>query len=443
MTTRFRFKGSASGLALATIAALGIGLLSLKPLVAKAKDDDKVFSHAFRNASAQQVLAWMASEGIQVKVERDQLPGRLMSFAFDGMNRDDLVLSFSRMVGLQAEKRGDVYSLMKGVGGDGPAEHLGSEGTQEPCPGTFQWMAPVIEDQERELARVIDPQFAMPLEELALIEAQQVDVKALVEEVLKAVEESGAKLTDQQKTKLRATLAEKLAKANAHSFMVAPDGNPFLFKMDEGQMKKWQLDQEKAMVELKKQMEELKKSGKMPEGGMFFMGPDGVHQWDSKEYERAMEELHKHLGELHGDGKFFFMGPEGAMKMDGEQHKKAMEELKKHIEELKAKGMYKEFDHEAFKKQMEEMHKQLGGEMKVLQLKLENIKKFVDSLTPAQKALADKQGYLRPEDLTKQQRELLGIGSDGDTDMSFQIDGKKIVIKSKGSAPARKGVVTA
>ena len=55
---------------------------------------------------------------------------------------------------------------------------------------------------------------------------------------------------------------------------------------------------------------------------------------------------------------------------------------------------------------------------------------FIKSLTKKQKALAEKQGFLKPDDLTKEQRVLLELGKEKNTDMTFNIDGEKIRIKS-------------
>ncbi len=61
----------------------------------------------------------------------------------------------------------------------------------------------------------------------------------------------------------------------------------------------------------------------------------------------------------------------------------------------------------------------------------QNLKQLIDSLTPAQKELSKKQGYLHMHDLTPAQRGLLGITSTGGTfDMQFSIDGKKLSIKN-------------
>jgi hypothetical protein len=187
------------------------------------------------------------------------------------------------------------------------------------------------------------------------------------------------------------------------------------------------------MEEMHKHLQELEKSGKL-------------HNLQGEGHKKAMEEMHKHLQELEKSGKLHNLQGEGHKKAMEQMHK-AMEEMHKsgfkglspeQIEKMKAEGM--RINSDEFKKHMEEMRKHLGENMKVMQIKLENVKKFVASLTPAQRELADKQGFLRPEDLTKEQRELLGIGEDkGEVNLSFSVDGKKVVIKSG----AKKTAITA
>ena len=118
-----------------------------------------------------------------------------------------------------------------------------------------------------------------------------------------------------------------------------------------------------------------------------------------------------------------------------------MEELHRHMQELEKSGELRKLHSDDFKKHLEQMQKELGENMKVLQIKLENVKKFIASLTPAQRELAKKQGHLKPSDLTKEQRELLGIGTDETVNITFQIDGEKVTIKG-GKTPAKEEVIT-
>ncbi|HEY0866982.1 MAG TPA: hypothetical protein VGE01_06380 [Fimbriimonas sp.] len=59
-------------------------------------------------------------------------------------------------------------------------------------------------------------------------------------------------------------------------------------------------------------------------------------------------------------------------------------------------------------------------------------KRFSQSLTPVQKELHKKQGYLKISDLTPEQREMLGIKGDGENiELEFRMDGDAIKVRSK------------
>jgi hypothetical protein len=400
MTTNRSIK---TGLAtLALVGAVTLGGAALTPVLARAKSGGETYSHAFRQATAGEVLAWMRSQGIDVQVGQGLLPEGRMSFAFDGMKRDELVRAFGTMVGLRTVQRDGVYSLLKGVGGDGTAERLGSEDAGDPCPlSSLDLPQDVWEielpDQDFDFDHDFDHDFDFDFE---MFDPGQ-DVGRIVEEVMKALEEagvfSGKALNEEQKQALQERLHERLGKMHGMRFFAMPKMGQFK-ALDPEHMKRFE-----------EQMKMLEKEGKLS-------------QLDKAEMEKAHEAMRKAMEEMQKSGGFMKLTPE-------------------QIEKMRAEGKF--FDHEAFQKRMEEMHKGLGENMKVLQLKLENVKKFIASLTPEQKALADKQGYLRPEDLTKEQRELLGIDGKGDVNMSFSIEGQKVVIKSKGEKSERKSVITA
>ena len=85
----------------------------------------------------------------------------------------------------------------------------------------------------------------------------------------------------------------------------------------------------------------------------------------------------------------------------------------------------------SFKKRMEKMQGELKIHMKDLELKLANLRKFMDSLTDEQKALAKKQGHLNWSDLTKEQQKLLGEFGKSAGTIRFHIDDEAIEIKQK------------
>lgn len=444
---------STTALALGTALAVGLGAAVLQPLVARAKAGGETYTFAFQRAMPQDVLRWMEVQGIAVQVNPADLPQKHLSFAFDGIERDELVKAFGSLVGLTAEKRGDVYSLMKGVGSDSANETLGSEGVCQSRGSGIIGGGWGMRDEERQQLekelQKLDPKiFAMPEgfdfdfdfdfdHDFDMEPGQEFfmvgpgfgqDPKALVEEIMKALEESGAfsgqKMNDEQKAALKARLTERLGRLHGGGMKMFDEQGHM--RMMEELQKSGKLQGEghkKAMEEMQKAMEEMRKSGYkgMTSEQIDKMKAEGM-RFNSDEFQKHMEQMHKAIEEAHKSG-FKGMSPE-------------------QIEKLKAEGM--RINSDEFKKHMEEMRKHLGENMKVMQIKLENVKKFVASLTPAQRELADKQGFLRPEDLTKQQRELLGIGEDkGEVNMSFSVDGKKVVIKSGAKAGAKKTGITA
>ena len=437
---------STTALALGAALAVGLGAAVLKPLVVSAKADGRTYTFAFQRAMPQDVLRWMHVQGIAVQVNPADLPQKHLSFAFDGIERDELVKAFGSLVGLQAERRGDVYSLMKGVGSDSANETLGSEGVGQSRGSGIIGGGWGMSDEERKqlekelqrfdheivvmpkefnhdfdfvvMPKEFDHKFDFDIEPVQEFFMFGQDHKALVEEIMKALEEAGAfsgqKMNDEQKAALKARLTERLGRIRGGGMKMF-DEQGHMRMMEELQMsgRLHQLQGEghkKAMEEMQKHMEEMRKSGfkGLTSEQIEKLKSEGMRV-NSEEFQKHMEQMHKAMEEMHKSG-FKGLTPE-------------------QIEKMKAEGM--RINSDEFKKHMEEMRKHLGENMKVMQIKLENVKKFVASLTPAQRELADKQGFLRPEDLTKEQRELLGIGEDkGEVNMSFSVDGKKVVIKS-------------
>ena len=450
MQTQDKRRIGLGALAMTTVVALGLVTSALWPVDASAKGDGGTLTHSFQQASPQEVLAWLQKQGLEIRFNKADLPQTHLTFAFDGVQREQVVRELGNMIGMTTQKRGDVYSLMKGVGGDSPSEYLGSEGASGQDRGLFEgrvWEMPFFggQDQKQELEKAQEKAFkyeGLPGKGFAYaMPGMGQDPQAIVDEVMKALEEAGVfqgkKFTDQQKQALREKLTAKLTEAHAKMQMM-----PFKGGMPEGFQ--WK---------------------EMPGGGkMFMLDPEHMKGLPSgEEYQKAMKEaqaaMEKALAEIRRSQA------EQGQGLKGDELRKAIEQsqvaLQKALEELRAGGKLKMldegelkklhdehmmFDNEAFKKSMEEMHKSLGEKMKVLRIKLENLKKFLATITPEQKALADKQGYLKTSDLTKEQRELLGIGEGGDVDMTFQVDDQKVTIKGKDKAEPKKGgggVITA
>ncbi len=434
-------------IALGAVVVGALAFSAISPLTASAKADDKVFSHNFKNAAPCEVLAWMKQEGIKIDVDQALIPDRLLTMVFDGANRDGVVNSFARTIGFQSEKRGDVYSLLKGT----DAVPYGE--------GSFD------EDQ--------DPAIAVEGFELAMI--QEPDTDGILEEVMSVLEEAG--VSPSQMKKIKARLKERLAKRHEMPMRFKMGDFPRIAegveipRIVEGmEIPEIAMDIEGMEIpEIAMDIEgmELPLMGNLEiEMDEDSMGQDGV----MKALMQAREAIDRAMAQLHGKG-MHAPNMKDRMRlhgMQGEEIKKHMAELEKQFGEgknFRFHGMDEEemaelekhfgkhgefefkFDEKAMQEHMKEMEKHFGekgefkfnmekfdknfGEgMKVLKFKMENLKKFIKSLTKEQKALADKQGFLRIEDLTKDQRALLDLEEGKDVDLNFNVDGDSIRIKS-------------
>lgn len=132
-------------------------------------------------------------------------------------------------------------------------------------------------------------------------------------------------------------------------------------------------------------------------------------KWDGKDFEKLREELKKQGIEMKTLGDL-----QRAKALDGNQAlrdrevKKALDQARKQID--------------VSKKQIEEARS--------LAAKSGDLSKLMKSLTPEQKELHKKQGYLKLSDLTADQRKLTGATGEGKFDMSIVIDGETLKIKN-------------
>lgn len=256
---------------------------------------------------------------------------------------------------------------------------------------------------------------------------------------------------------------------NTEHFYVAPDGKDFKFEMPKGQWKsfgegfKWSGPDGKAFKfempegDWKKFGEEFKQA--FPEGQWKSFG-ENMGKWgdqlhkklekykgkdekdltpeEKADIERIVEEHMKAMPEMK-EFKFDKL-PELELKMKGlEGHLKAgpmaelrMKELKDHLKQL-PHGELKLKEIEP--KVLERLHSLKDIEPKLSKIKvgMEGIDKLFASLTPDQLAKQDKNGYLTLEDLTAEQRKMLGDWASGSSniELAFTKDGKTIRIKSK------------
>ena len=528
-----RFQISVGALAVAAVVGLGYAAASLSPTKAYARtalgqshDSQTSYTRAFRSARPTEIVEWMREQGVRLDVDEAGLPGTLCTLNFQGIDQDEMVRAFGKLAGLRTERRGDVYSLMRGVGADSPSESLGAEDTQGRriggraffgSQGLGVWTGlPQIrvqrksgEEEEFEIEFEFDFDFDFDFDEEFDFdsddefdfdfEVQVRDVDQIIREVMAAIDEAGLmgdqKLTDEQKAKLKARLKERLGRLHGRMGLLEQrlgrinermlergermrlrfDSDEFKKHMDEmqrhfdsGEFKKHMEEMQRHFDsdEFKKHMKELELH-KLPEGLhlkelMELRGlPEGLHLKElmelrglqdrkmSKEDRERLEKAMKELRERFGQRGEFKKHMKAAMKA----REKAMAALKERLGE-RGEGLHFEgFDKEKFEKMMKEqfgergefrkrLEKMQGGlkiRMKDLELRLDNLRKFMESLTDEQKALAKEQGHLKGSDLTKEQQKLRGgFGKDGGT-IRFNIDDEAIKIpteKKKGGISA-------
>ncbi len=202
------------------------------------------------------------------------------------------------------------------------------------------------------------------------------------------------------------------------------------------------LEIEKAMKELEKEHAAFKWS---TSGHNFALGQSDVKIFTSdpeltKKLQAQIEEMLKGVKELKGQFQFKLDPKEmgeamKGFKFDGKSMKpldpKMMEKLQKEIAES-MKGL-KGLDGKMFV--MPAPGKEWSGvpgfKKPSFAFEKANLEKLMKSLTPAQKQLMDKRGYLVPTDLTPSQIELIGeLPMGKDWSISFSLNGQKLSIKS-------------
>ena len=129
-------------------------------------------------------------------------------------------------------------------------------------------------------------------------------------------------------------------------------------------------------------------------------GPDGEFNFEGKELTpEQREKLEKALKDL----------PNVKIEID-----KALQDLPKISAEAR-----------------EAMDKAMAERARAFKFEGANLTKIMETLTKEQWELHEKQGHLKPSDLTPAQRELLGAKGEGDFSITIDKDGKKLTIKSK------------
>ncbi|RYG27157.1 hypothetical protein EON82_00425 [bacterium] len=195
----------------------------------------------------------------------------------------------------------------------------------------------------------------------------------------------------------------------------------------------------KAFEEMQKAMEKAQKEMKFE-----FKDFKGLDKAQQEEVRKALEGARKDMDKARKDmerSRIEFRNFDGARVYGLD--KKQLEELrangkafdgarvygldKKTLEELRANG--RPLAGRVYgldKKQLDE----LRAKTRSLTIDGTNIGDVIKSLTPAQKEIQKKQGYLKSSDLTPEQCRILGITGEGSFDITIVRDGETIKIKS-------------
>lgn len=184
------------------------------------------------------------------------------------------------------------------------------------------------------------------------------------------------------------------------------------------------------------------------EDGLMFKWHDGEHNFKGLEDGNFMfdpGEMGEHIfkffeGDGEGTHKFFYQHDGEVFGMSEEEFKKHMEELHENLKDLKFE-VHKEFmnneDIKKLKEELKDMKIEIDREgikdLKAkIKLKSENIDKLITSLTKEQREKMDKNGHLTLDDLTKEQKSLLGdIADDAVFNIEVKTENGVIKIKNK------------
>lgn len=160
------------------------------------------------------------------------------------------------------------------------------------------------------------------------------------------------------------------------------------------------------------------------------------------EMKRAREEVAKAMqgvdkAKIEKEIAEAMKGHEKAMKVDKAKiDKQIAEAMKAHEKAMKEHKGLSDKQRAEIEKELKQSHEEMAKAHKEMakehMLHAENMKKLLDSITPAQWELQKKRGYLKLSDLTATQRALINVKSADDSlTLSYSIDGKKLVIKGQ------------
>ncbi|MDI9636840.1 hypothetical protein QM565_13875 [Geitlerinema splendidum] len=210
--------------------------------------------------------------------------------------------------------------------------------------------------------------------------------------------------------------------AGKHHFKFGDDGSGFSLHLDG------------ALAELHESLKNLK--------GLEFNGKkwDDLTDEEKAKFKADMEKMRDEIQKSFRDMKFDFDMDFPKIHLHGLSDKEKAEiekEMKTLREELKRDfgkdGKVRIEIDEEIRKAMEDARSEIKDATAKIKIQTENVGKLIRSLTPAQKKLMQERGYLKPSDLTPEQKKMVdGLDYKGTYNISLKTDDGEIRIKSDG-----------
>ncbi len=355
------------------------------------------------NGTFEDVVKWLRSTGVSFVIADSEISKRKISIKMENQPLKDAMEAIAEAMGGRWVKKGEVYTFSQG------------------SPFLFAPGAPAREIAPREFARVEG--FAIPPQALSgekMTPEQRAKFEKEMKNFAKGVEGfeippmvfSGEKMTQEQRAKFEKEVKGfKLDGKAFKELLELKDVEGKLLDLKRGDVKVW-INGKEATPEQIKKLES--------KGNLHFFGGDmkGLDEKTVKQIEEAMKISEKQL-DLHFKGMTEKQKAEMKKKFTFSDDLDLLDKAKQ--TEVRAKMLDAE------------KHLNLAKPMldKVKTMKFENadIKSLMKSLTPAQRELHKKQGFLKSTDLNAEQRKMLPVGGSGDWSFHFSIDGDSLTIK--------------
>ncbi|MDK3162453.1 hypothetical protein QPK87_38800 [Kamptonema cortianum] len=167
---------------------------------------------------------------------------------------------------------------------------------------------------------------------------------------------------------------------------------------------------------------------------------DDLTDEEKAKFKADMEKMRDEIQKSFRDMKFDFDMDFPKIHLHGLSDKEKAEiekEMKTLREELKRDfgkdGKVRIEIDEEIRKAMEDARSEIKDATAKIKIQTENVGKLIRSLTPAQKKLMQERGYLKPSDLTPEQKKMVdGLDYKGTYNISLKTDDGEIRIKSDG-----------